>query len=212
LVILAVSASGVFISGPSLPAQQGALVGEISAAGHRLAAALDKLDVEHLWLSKHYVNWESGVALDKPVTDSKPHTHCSAFAAAACKRSGIYLLRPPEHGVANLANAQADWLTAKGPEQGWKEVKSPVEAQRLANAGFMVVASFKEKEPNRSGHIAIVRPSTRDRQSIEREGPAIIQAGMHNYRSTTVETGFRSHPGAWRDRQVRFFTHEINER
>ncbi len=201
-----------FLKANKTPAPRAALVAEISAAGQRLAAALDKMDVEHLWLSKHYVNWETGVALDKPVTDSKPHTHCSAFAAAACKRLGIYLLRPPEHGATNLANAQADWLQAKGPEQGWKEVKSPVEAQRLANAGYMVVASFKEKSPNRSGHIGIIRPSTRDKQTIEREGPALIQAGMHNYRSTTVEAGFKSHPAAWRDRQIRFFAHEVSER
>src|SRR5438132_11735248 len=52
---------------------------EISTAGKRLAKALDAMDVERLWLAKHYVNWETGAALDKPVVDGKSHTHCSAF-------------------------------------------------------------------------------------------------------------------------------------
>ena len=55
---------------------------EISTGGKRLAKALDAMDVERLWLAKHYVNWETGAALDKPVVDGKSHTHCSAFAAA----------------------------------------------------------------------------------------------------------------------------------
>ena len=201
-----------FVQGDDKPTPPAPRSGEISAAGERLAAALDKMDVEHLWLSKRYVHWESGVPLDKAVTDGKPHTHCSAFAAAACKRLGIYLLRPPEHGSTNLANAQADWLATQGAKQGWKEVKSPEEAQRMANAGFLVVASLKETEPNRSGHIAIVRPKAFDRKAIEQVGPAIIQAGMNNHRSTTLEAGFKSHPGAWRERRIRFFAHEIDAR
>jgi hypothetical protein len=182
---------------------------EISKAGEGLIKKLDAMDVERLWLSRHYVKWETGVALDKPVKDNKPHTHCSAFVAAACKRLEVYILRPPDHSETLLANAQANWLVEKGADHGWKEVKSPFEAQRLANAGYLVVASFKEKDPKRSGHIAIVRPSTRKRQAVEQDGPTIIQAGMHNYQSTTVKAGFSSHPGAWRDRQIRFFAHEL---
>jgi hypothetical protein len=191
-----------------LPAQAG-FAEDISKAGKRLARELDAMDVEHLWLSRHYVHWETGEARDKPVTDGKPHTHCSAFVAAACKRLEVYILRPPDHSATNLANAQADWLLSKGASHGWKRIKSPIEAQRLANAGYLVVASFKEKEPGRSGHIAIIRPSVRDRETIEEEGPAIIQAGMHNYRSTNLQKGFKSHPHAWSDRQIRFFAHEL---
>jgi hypothetical protein len=183
---------------------------EVSPAGKRLAHALDAMDVEHLWLAKHYVNWETGAALDRPVKDNRPHTHCSAFVAAAGKRLDVYILRPPEHGPSNLANAQADWLLTQGPKHGWKQVTSPAEAQRLANAGSLVVASFKESDPKRSGHIAIVRPSLRDRQALNQEGPAIIQAGMHNYRATTLKAGFKSHPTAWRDREIRFFVHEVS--
>src|SRR5437763_13768976 len=75
------------------------------APGKRLTAALDAMDVEHKWLAREYVKWETGEALDKAVTDGKPHTHCSAFVAAACKKLGVYILRPPEHKATQLANA-----------------------------------------------------------------------------------------------------------
>jgi hypothetical protein len=180
---------------------------DISSAGKRLAKELDAMDVEHLWLAKHYVNWETGAALDKPVKDGKPHTHCSAFVASASKRLGVYILRPPEHKTVLLANAQYEWLKDKGAEYGWKLVIGPLEAQRLANEGYLVIASFKEKDANRAGHIAIVRPSVRARQALEQDGPEIIQAGMTNYNRTTLKIGFKEHPAAWRDRQVVYYAH-----
>jgi hypothetical protein len=183
--------------------------GEISKAGERLAKDLDSMDVENLWLAKQYVNWETGKALDKPVLDSKPHTHCSAFVAAACKRLGVYILRPPEHKETLLANAQFDWLSDKGAEHGWKRVHGPIEAQKMANEGFLVVASFKEKDATKSGHIAIVRPSKRGKQAIELDGPEVIQAGMYNHNSTTLKAGFKAHPSAWRDKQIRFYAHSL---
>jgi hypothetical protein len=187
---------------PALVAAQ-----ELSGAAGRLAKELDAMDVEHLWLAKHYVNWETGKALKKPVTDNKSHTHCSAFVASTCKRLDIYILRPPEHSATQLANAQFDWLRDEGAKYGWRPVADAFEAQGLANAGKLVVAAYKD--PKRPGHIAIVRPSTWDRQMIEREGPEITQAGMENFRSTSLKTGFKHHSAAWRDRQVRFYVHEV---
>src|SRR5947207_62290 len=110
------------------------------ATGKRLAAALDAMDVEHKWLARAYVKWETGEPLDKPVTDGKPHTHCSAFAAAVAKKLGVYLLRPPEHNATQLANAQYDWLEQEGKKKGWRVVKMASEAQRRANEGQLVVA------------------------------------------------------------------------
>jgi hypothetical protein len=187
--------------------------GEITAKGQRLAKTLDQMDVEHLWLAKHYLvpktGWETGEASDKPVADGKSHTHCSAFAAAACKRLGIYLLRPPDHSDVLLANAQYDWLHKEGEGQGWRAVKSPVEAQRLANQGTLVVAVYKAKDEKKPGHIAIVHPSTRSEANILEDGPQIIQAGMSNYNSTTLREGFKHHPAAWGENQVRYFAHEL---
>ncbi|MFO0966357.1 MAG: hypothetical protein U0793_12340 [Gemmataceae bacterium] len=182
---------------------------DIEAPGRKLAAFLDGMQVDKLWLSGRYVNWKTGEALSKPVTDGKPHTHCSAFAAAACERLGIYILRPPEHSETLLANAQFDWLAGEGHKHGWTPVKTAREAQALANKGMLVVATFKSPDPKKSGHIAIVRPSAKSAEAIAREGPQVIQAGLHNHISASLKTGFGSHPEAWSKGEVRYYAHAV---
>jgi hypothetical protein len=181
---------------------------DISPAGEKLAAALDAMRVEDLWIAKHRVSWKTGEPLGGSPAEGKGHTHCSAFVAAFCLRQDIYILRPPEHSSTLLANAQFDWLSGDGRTQGWRPVGSAVEAQHLANRGFVVVAAYREADPKKPGHIAVVRPSTRSDGSVEKEGPQITQAGVTNYASTTLEEGFRHHPGAWKHHGVRFFAHE----
>jgi hypothetical protein len=195
---------------------------EITEKGRKLAEVLDRMGVEKLWKQGNYVNWDTGESLDKEVTDGKPHTHCSAFAASAAKKLGVYLLRPPGkddppgvkgHREKLLANAQFDWLhSCEGYAFGWRPVSSPLEAQRLANRGYLVVATFGEANPKKSGHIAIVRPSSqRSEEEIEADGPQVIQAGMRNRASTTLRAGFGSHKEAWEDgRGVRFFAHPLD--
>jgi hypothetical protein len=192
----------------SLQAASNARAGDITPAGKRLAEALDSMNVERLWLPGSAVAWKTGKPLRNQPPAHKPHSHCSAFVAAACARFDIYILRPPEHSTTQLANAQYDWLRQDGPKAGWKLVKTAVEAQELANQGVLVVASYKESD-NRSGHIAIVRPCVKSVDAIEQEGPQIIQAGMTNYRSTSLVKGFGHHPAAWQSQRVRFFAHEI---
>ena len=102
----------ILAGSPLLPA---VACGEtIASEGRKLADALDAMTVEKLWLPGRVVNWKTGEPLDRPVKDGKAHTHCSAFVAAACLRLGVYILRPPEHGTVQLANAQADWLPKEG--------------------------------------------------------------------------------------------------
>jgi hypothetical protein len=182
----------------------------ISPNGERLVKLLDGMDVEHLWQAKEYVHWKSGKPIDKPVNDEKPHTHCSAFAAAVADRLKIYLLHPPEHGASYLANAQCDWLPGAGAAQGWQPVATPEDAQAMANAGNLVVAVYKEDDPKKHGHAAVVRPAEKTRAQIKREGPQIAQAGMENYSSAPLATGFRHHSGAWENRRVRFYSHTID--
>ena len=188
----------------AVPAARG---GAVTADGRKLAAALDAMNVEHLWLPHRVANWKTGEPLDRPVTDGKAHTHCSAFVAAACQRLGVYILRPPEHGTANLANAQADWLAKEGTKHGWKPVATAAEAQRLANRGVVVVAAFKEPGGKKPGHVALVRPSDKTNAQVRTEGPQIIQAGMTNANSISLKDGFRRHPGALAG-GVRYFAHE----
>jgi hypothetical protein len=181
----------------------------ITAEGQRLAKLLDQMDVEHRWLAGKYVNWRTGEALDKPVTDGRSHTHCSAFVAAAAADLGIYILRPPQHSATLLANAQYDWLSGAGRKEGWTAVTTAQEAQTLANQGLLVVAVYKESNPKRAGHIAIVRPSKRSEAKIRDEGPQIIQAGRDNHASTSLKEGFKHHKAAFSDGLIRFFAHPL---
>jgi hypothetical protein len=187
---------------PPLPAA------DITPAGKKLADFLDAFDVEHLWDPGKSVAWKTGKPLDKQGEVRKGNTHCSAFVAAACLKADIYILRPPEHATKLLANAQAEWLATKGEEKGWKPVPTAVDAHRLANLGDLVVAVFREANPERSGHIAIVRPSEKAEAKIREEGPQVIQAGATNANSTPLAEGFKHHKGAWPG-GVRSYVHPI---
>ena len=184
--------------------------GPITPAGERLAVTLDSMNVESLWLAHEHVNWETGEP-DRGANDEGPgnHTHCSAFAAAAAKRLGVYLLRPPEHGQVLLANAQSEWLAGEaGAKAGWRRISDMREAQHLANQGTLVVVLFQNPDRHVPGHIAIVRPSEKSARALEENGPEIIQAGEHNHTKINVRIGFENHPGAWPD-GVRYYAHSL---
>jgi hypothetical protein len=184
--------------------------GSITPAGDRLASVLDHMNVESLWLANEHVNWETGEP-DRGADYEGPgnHTHCSAFAAAAAKKLGVYLLHPPEHGQQLLANAQAIWLKSPAGEQaGWKAVPEMHKAQQLANRGVLVVVLYPNPDPHVPGHIAIVRSSEKSARALEDNGPEIIQAGQHNHARTNVRIGFGNHPGAWPS-GVRYYIHTL---
>jgi hypothetical protein len=185
--------------------------GPVTPAGEQLAATLDSMNVESLWLAGQHVNWETGEP-DKGADYEGPgnHSHCSAFAAEAALRLGVYLLRPPEHGQLLLANAQADWLASEaGTQAGWRSVADMREAQRLANQGNLVLALYQNSDRHVSGHIAIVRPSEKSAAALEMNGPEMIQAGEHNYTKINARVGFEHHPGAWPN-GIRYYAHVIN--
>jgi hypothetical protein len=184
--------------------------GPISAEGERLVQFLDSLHVEEHWIAGAIVEWRSGEPTGKPITDDGKHTHCSQFAASACDRLGIYILRPPEHSSVGLANAQFDWLPSDdGKAKGWSPVKDGFAAQELANRGALVVAVYKNHDPKKSGHIALIRPSTKGDAEIQAEGPQVTQAGGANMNSGTLRRGFGNHPGAFKNNEIAFFSHAI---
>jgi hypothetical protein len=198
------------LSALALSAAGGVGAAEITPAGARLSAIIDSLDVEHHWPVGKHVSWETGVPDGKPESASGKHTHCSAFAAAAAKRVGIYLLRPPEHGQLLLANAQYDWLGTDGAARGWQPIADPVEAQHQANQGLLVLAVYKNHVPDKPGHVAIVRADDKDVRRILEEGPQVTQAGGTNYRSVSLRQGFADHPAAWGQHEVRFYAHSVS--
>ena len=179
--------------------------------GARVAEVIDALHVEAHWPAGQHINWETGIPDGRPVTTQGKHTHCSAFVASAAEHLGVYILRPPEHGQTLLANAQWDWLdSAAAAVQGWHPVRDGVEAQEKANQGELVVVVYKNHNPEKPGHIAIVRPSDKSETALLNEGPQITQAGGTNYRSATLREGFKSHPGAWSNGEIRFFAHAVS--
>jgi hypothetical protein len=180
--------------------------GLITAAGQRLASILDSMNVEKLWLADKHVDWKTGQPDRERPTES---THCSAFAAAVGLRLGVYMLRPPEHSQLLLASAQTRWFNSSGGQSaGWRPVATMKAAQEFANQGKLVVISYANPNPERPGHIVIVRPSTKSAAQFAVEGPQVIQAATNNRASSPAATSFHAHPGAWPN-EVRVFVHDV---
>lgn len=192
-----------------LAGSQQAMAEAVSSAGKKLAAVLDRLDVEHHWIAGIHVDWQTGEPDGRPETSQGKHTHCSAFVAAAAQQLGVYILRPPEHGQILLANAQYEWLADDGATNGWRRIKDDEEAQHAANDGALVVAAYHNHYDDKPGHIAIVYPSDRSPEAIAAEGPEIVQAGGHNYASTTLKQGFAGHRSAWSHSEVVYYAHAV---
>jgi hypothetical protein len=187
--------------------------GPIQPAGGRLAAFLDRSGVDHLWKAGWHVNWRTGETDRETPGGPQAATHCSAFAAAMADRLGVYLLRPPAHAQDLLANAQMRWLREQGAAHGWRKLASYVQAQEAANGGALVLAAFENPDRHKPGHIAIVRPSEKDRDALDRDGPQETQAGETNAVNTTVREGFAHHRGAWKPGgagAMAFFVHSID--
>ncbi len=189
--------------------QASAQTGAVSPRGQWLAAQLDQMDVEHKWIAGQHVDWETGLPDGSPERLPGRHTHCSAFVAAAAKRLGVYILRPPEHGQVLLANAQNEWLASEGRDEGWRLAPDGVEAQDLANSGKLVVASYHNHRDEKPGHIVIVKPSDKPLADIEQEGPQVIQAGTVNSSSISAKAAFAGHPAAWRDHEIDYYAHVL---
>ena len=184
--------------------------GPILADGEKLVRFLDSMHVEEHWIAGAIVEWRTGEPTGKPIKDGGKHTHCSQFASAACDRLGIYILRPPEHSAVLLANAQFDWLPSEeGKAKGWSPVKDGIAAQDIANHGSLVVAVYRNHDPKKSGHIAIIRPSAKSEAEIKAEGPQVTQAGGTNRNSAPLKTGFSNHPDAFAKSEVRYYSHAI---
>lgn len=188
-----------------------AMAGEVTPAGLSLARFYDSLKVESHWIAGVHVDWATGDPDGASEKLPGNHTHCSAFVAAAAKRLGVYILRPPDHGQVLLANAQNAWLAGAGSASGWSPVPDAAAAQSAANRGLLVVASYRNHRDDKPGHIAIVRPGSKTEEAVQSEGPDIIQAGTHNYTSISLARGFAGHPHAWEDKEVRFYAHSISE-
>ena len=187
---------------------QEATTDSINADGRKLLQLLDGTKVEDLWPAGYQVNWETGEPIK--VSKSTHSTHCSAFAASFSKKVGVYLLHPPEHGQNLLANAQFDWLqTDDAAKDGWQRVATGLEAQNLANKGYLVVTAIKNPDVTRPGHVAVLRPAVKSLDLLQDEGPQVTQSGRTNHYSIPLIKGFANHPGAWPNGVI-FYKHAID--
>ena len=155
---------------------------------------LNSLRVDQYWLVGTSVNFLTGAAGGTgPNMTIGTDSHCSAFAASAANLLGIYMLRPPQASDVNLANNQADWFPTN--TNGWFLISSALNAQHMVNTGLLAIASYKASSG--SGHIVMLRPSTRPDSDITTYGPEECQSGDTNYYDTNVMSGFGEHPGAF---------------
>jgi hypothetical protein len=168
------------------------------------------LHVEELWLSGQHVNWQTGEP-DDPSAEQDIHTHCSAFVAAACAKKNVYILRPPDHSIQLLANAQYDWLQSnEAKKMGWVKIESDgvyEKSQVLANKGYFVVSTCKNKDPKLPGHIALVRPAEITTGQLAESGPMLISAGTHNFNYISLKSAFGSHLSGWPEKEILFYYH-----
>jgi hypothetical protein len=187
--------------------------GPIAAEGQRLAVFLDGTGVDHLWLAGRHVDWRTGETDRAQPGGPDAKTHCSAFVAAVADRLGVYVLRPPEHPQSLLANAQIGWLAQQGRSYGWHPVGDALSAQQLANTGALVLAAVANPDPDRPGHIVVLRPSLKSAPELIADGPQEAQAGETNALSTTIAAGFRHHRGAWQPGgggAIRYYAHAVD--
>jgi hypothetical protein len=182
---------------------------EMTPSAGKLSQFYDGLDVERHWIAGQHINWETGDPDGQPAGLVGRHTHCSAFVAAAAERLGIYILRPPQHGQLLLANAQNEWLSGPGLSRGWQPIADALAAQKAANAGLFVVASYHNHSDDMPGHIAIVRPGLEPPAVVAEQGPEVIQAGTTNSTKISVRQGFAGHPHAWADSEIEYYAHTV---
>lgn len=178
--------------------------------GIKLLEMYKSMQVEKLWLNGVHVDWISGEP-DQTDAITENTTHCSAFVAAACYNMGIYILRPPEHEQELLANAQYAWLlSAEAQKQGWRLINGSVyeKAQKAANLGYMVVATYKNPKPDRAGHIVCVIPAEISQQELRASGPRVIQSGRANNSNMSFREAFHRVLKTWPSNNVLFFYNE----
>jgi hypothetical protein len=94
----AVAGSSLLLAAFALTGAAPAAEDAVTPQAQQIFREIDAMGVESKWIAGEHVYWESGLPTGVPETSPGKHTHCSAFVAAAAKKLGIYILRPPEHG------------------------------------------------------------------------------------------------------------------
>ena len=122
-------------------------------------------------------------------------TYCNIFAWDVSRAMGteiphwidsagnIEAPRAPHAREINI-NGGVNWMRSHGVTQFGFHSCTPQQAQDAANQGKLAVVMWKNTGSGH-GHVAVVRPG-----SVTTRGPAIAQAGRHNFNEGHVTTGF----------------------
>ena len=127
---------------------------------------------------------------------SKTATYCNIFVTDICRAWGVaphhwchpITGQPTERGVGHelSANKMCAWFKSFGAAHHWVEADKKT-ATDAARRGHLVVLTWRNPEPKKSGHVAVLLP----------EG-TIAQAGRRNFVGQTVAQGFgQAQPTFW---------------
>jgi len=123
------------------------------------------------------------------------NTYCNIFAWDVSRAMGAeiphwvdsagHIMAPdaPHASEINI-NGGVNWMKSHGVMEFGFRSCTPEQAQDAANQGKLAVVMWKNTGSGH-GHVAVVRPG-----SITNKGPAIAQAGRHNFNNGHVRQGF----------------------
>jgi len=176
----------------------------ISPAGEALAKLLDSMQVESRWQAYQQVDWRTGVPAGSGA--GGPASNGGAFVAAVCNKLKAPLAFSDEQDF--LPGNQIDWFLKVGKTKGWAKV-GEVEAQVLANQGWVVVAAWKNMnsagDRTKSGQTALVRPDRDPVSALAERGPRVIVAGSQNHNSIGLKNAFPA--AAWSNQEIVYLAH-----
>jgi hypothetical protein len=176
----------------------------LSREGRALAATLDGMDVEHHWRADGRVDWRSGNTVDE--NEEGTWSNSGAFVAAVGARFKLPMPSPDE--VNFLPQNQYDWLLFDGKPKGWIAL-GEVEAQLLANQGWIVIAAWKNPaaagERQTAGVVAVVRPDNKPVGEVASAGPTVTLAGQQNLKSVPLGKAFPA--SARQNSEIVFLAH-----
>jgi len=199
---------------------------DISETAKKNLDIINSLNVEKKWQKGNVINCMTGETFLEETEKYDPPklkrlTYCSCFAYATSKALGLpnkALLPHPENNkefVPTLSNKQIEWLETEGIKNGWNYIKTEnrdenfTQAQKFANQGYFVLATYKNANPKRVGHIAVVIPSNKNIEKIKLEGPDIAQAGTNNFSSGSLKKGFKGKKNAFKDNEIKFYYYKM---
>jgi hypothetical protein len=170
------------------------------------AQFLDSFNIYQKWIRGKDCDIYTGEHHNQPHSFSNV-TYCSLFVAHIARHLNIYLPAPPFYKRYFLATRQCRWLFEQGKMRGWKKV-SFIQAQDYANEGYFTLACSLNDQPNKPGHIAVVRPAFKLPFKLLIEGPQILNVGWYNNSSISAKEGFKKQKDPFkRDKSIYYFTY-----